>query len=226
MSTFGITPTTGEADQAGALNYALSNIGAGLRVNANTGIVSIPNGNPTNVYEYLYQWVQVAFADDAQGNGISFEPTNKLFYGLLNTDTLTEGTIPSLGSNYTWYDANDAGVSGGFSTDKSLYYYVEGIGRVLWVGGFIASPPVQALPAVQTVFDFYNYVDVTKITWAQVNSISIATVATIAPQSSEPINFELGTITVADAVTWDPATASTTTPYVAFYNGTAWTKLG
>jgi hypothetical protein len=48
----------------------------------------------------------------------------------------------------------------------------------------------------------------------------------ILPQSSEPDGVVLGSITVADAVTWDPATASTTTPYVAFYNGTAWTKLG
>ena len=226
MTTFAVTPTTGAADQAGALNYALSNIGQGLRVNANTGIVSIPFGNSANVYEYLYQWVQVVFADDASGNGISFSPTDKSYYGLLNTNTLTEGTVPSLASNYTWYSAEDAGISGGFSSDKSLYYYVDGVGRVLWVGGLIASPPVQALPAVHTELDLYNYNDVTKITWAQVNSISIATVATITPQSSEPINFELGSITVADAVNWDPATASTTTPYLAFYNGVAWVKLG
>jgi len=48
----------------------------------------------------------------------------------------------------------------------------------------------------------------------------------ILPQSSEPDGVVLGSITVADAVTWDPATASTTTPYVAFYNGTTWVKLG
>lgn len=54
---------------------------------------------------------------------------------------------------------------------------------------------------------------------------SFANVLRLAPLTAEPASPVVGMIAVADGVTWDPATYSNTTPYPAFYNGTAWVAM-
>jgi hypothetical protein len=49
---------------------------------------------------------------------------------------------------------------------------------------------------------------------------------TLDPLTAQPTYYSTGTIAMADAVNWDPATYSTTTPYLAVYNGTTWVALG
>jgi hypothetical protein len=50
---------------------------------------------------------------------------------------------------------------------------------------------------------------------------------TLSPLDALPASYTTGTVAMADAVNWNPATpGSTTTPYVAVFNGATWIKLG
>jgi hypothetical protein len=50
---------------------------------------------------------------------------------------------------------------------------------------------------------------------------------TLSPLDALPAAYTTGTVAMADAVNWNPATpGSTTTPYVAVFNGATWIKLG
>ena len=279
MANFGVTNSTSDIDKTGALNYALHNIGSGFQVNPNTGVVSLPFGDPTVVYEFLFSLVQVAFADDIRGNGLSFLPTNKSFYGLRNTNVLGEGESTNPG-DYTWYDNG-----GSFGTDRTLYYIVIGVGRLQLINGSISSPPVAAhqLP-YNEAFQWYNYIPVTIVTsdasasvlitpttpavtyypalsagptyntvfgdntaYQYVNqdtsfnyvmgetsatnvlsvpNVTINNVLNLTALTAAPATYSTGTITVADRTSWDPAGIGSGEPYVAFYNGTNWVKLG
>jgi hypothetical protein len=61
-----------------------------------------------------------------------------------------------------------------------------------------------------------------------VPNVNIANLLTLKPQTTNPIatSTATGTIAVADNSGWDPAGIAGTTPYVAFYNGVSWVKLG
>jgi len=49
---------------------------------------------------------------------------------------------------------------------------------------------------------------------------------TLTPLAAQPTYYSTGTMAMADAVNWDPAGYSATTPYLALYNGTTWVALG
>jgi hypothetical protein len=167
MATFSINSGMGSGDITGSINYLLANIGQGLRLDIGTGIISLPLSNPATVYEYAFEYVQVAFADDIKGNGISFSPTNKSFYGVRNTPNLEESTVPNPASNYTWYEYNT------FGTTVTLYYLVIGVGRILFIPGLIDPAPINLFPVVQNVGDFYNFIDLHKVTVSYSDQISV-----------------------------------------------------
>lgn len=54
-------------------------------------------------YQYSERFLCVAYADDETGLNFSFDPRNKLFYGLVNTPS---GNPPLTPSSYTWYLAD------------------------------------------------------------------------------------------------------------------------
>lgn len=56
-----------------------------------------------STFQYTEQYLAVAYADNINGGGFSFEPTNKEYYGLANQDNITP---PSTASSYTWYLAD------------------------------------------------------------------------------------------------------------------------
>ena len=56
-----------------------------------------------STYQFVEQYVAVAYADDVIGTGFSFDPTGKTYYGLCNQDNVTP---PSTASSYTWYLAD------------------------------------------------------------------------------------------------------------------------
>lgn len=49
---------------------------------------------------------------------------------------------------------------------------------------------------------------------------------TLLPLAAAPTTFTTGTVAMANAVNWDPAAYSATTPYLTVYNGTNWIALG
>ena len=134
MATFGLTDPNDTQSMMDAVNYAISNLGTGtssgnanvsvtgnvLTGNATTGIISI--NQPYSLISYLYPYIAVRYADDAQGNGISTSPTNKQYFGVWNTQY--SGGAPSP-TDYTWTQA-----TGGFGTTKFLYFITTGGGHI------------------------------------------------------------------------------------------------
>jgi len=65
-------------------------------------------------FQYAERWLAVAYADNATGtSGFSYNPRNKLYFGLYNNATANGGTDPTL---YTWYTVAN------FSTANYLLY--------------------------------------------------------------------------------------------------------
>jgi hypothetical protein len=112
-------PITGNADLDSYLYnlhmYNINDTSTGYSSNTSTGEITDSAGN---VVGYLYQFLNIKYADDTIGTNISNSPTNRLYYGVRNSTSSTESTNPA---DYTWY-----AVSGGFGTTKFLYYSVLG----------------------------------------------------------------------------------------------------
>ena len=285
MSNFGLTDSSSTTDKTRALNYVLQNLGTSFQINANTGLVTLPFGDPTAIYAYVFPYVQVAFADDILGNGLSFLPTDKSFYGVRNTKIIVEGAS-TYKTDYVWYNSYDLGLNTGFGTLFTLYYTVPGPGKLTLIAGLITDGliagynPLPYYPAFQQ----YNYIDVTKataniaasvvvtqdttgtvlgpsvyqlpigytsttdsvtstslfsdasyqfVTYGTTGTNTLAVdnatmnhVLNLTPQSQLPPVYATGTIAVADVTNWDPAGIGSGPPYVAFYNGSTWVKLG
>jgi hypothetical protein len=107
-------PSTSEISEA--INYLLGNFGANISADPNSGEITGPTGN---VIGYLYKYLAVKYADSADGLlNFSNSPTNRLYFGLRNTNDTVESTNPA---DYIWRE-----VAGGFGTTKFLFYKVTG----------------------------------------------------------------------------------------------------
>ena len=99
-----------------AVNYLLANFGANISADPESGEIKGPTGN---VIAYLYQYLAVKYADSADGAvNFSDSPTNRLYYGLRNSEQSVESTNPA---DYIWKK-----VDGGFGTTKFLWYQTGG----------------------------------------------------------------------------------------------------
>ncbi len=126
-------PETGNAELDSylyRLSMLLGQLGI-LETNVETGEIKA-NGV---IQGYLYKYIHIKYADDRIGTNLSNVQTNRLYYGIRNTDETTESTNPAL---YTWYQAS----GGGFSTTKTLYYKVTG-GRQIQFD--VNTAPIDAL---------------------------------------------------------------------------------
>lgn len=88
---------------------------------------------------------------------------------------------------------------------------------------YISSPSVQSTNITATNVISTNVNISSQFTATQAN---ITSFMVLTPLNASPGTVVAGTIAVAHGPSWDPAVYSTTTNYVAFYNGTAWVKLG
>ena len=133
-------PTTLEISDA--INYLLANLTSGFTANQQTGQVFGPGGSVTS---YLYKYLSVKYADSFDGT-VNFvnTPTDRLYYGLRNSDSSIESTNPA---DYVWYK-----VTGGFSTNKFLYYTVTG-GRRIDLIVAMAAPSALWQPESGTAID-------------------------------------------------------------------------
>jgi hypothetical protein len=129
MTTFAVT---GSNELIDAVNYAISNLaGQGLQANIQTGVITAP-GDP-NPVAYLYQWINIRYADNATGtSNFSTSPTNRLYYGVRNSQTSAASANPA---DYIWYQV----AGGGFGTTKYLYYSAIG-GRQIVFAVATTSP--------------------------------------------------------------------------------------
>lgn len=105
-----------------AVNYILANLGAGtppgqypVNNNPSTGFISNTVGT---LIQYQYRYLDVKYADNTAGLNFSDNPYGRLYFGLYNTDTVTESTNPA---QYTWFQ-----VTGGFGATKTLWVVTAG----------------------------------------------------------------------------------------------------
>jgi hypothetical protein len=121
-------PTQAEVSEA--VNYLLSNFTQNVSADPTTGQVMGPTGTTSS---YLYKYISVKYADSFDGTvNFSNTPTNRLYYGLRNSDDNTESTNPA---DYLW----SLVAAGGFSTTKYLYYITTG-GRQIQFAVATSSP--------------------------------------------------------------------------------------
>jgi hypothetical protein len=113
-------PTISEISEA--VNYILANLGTGtppgqypVNNNPSTGFISNVTGT---LIQYQYRYLDVKYADNPAGLNFSDNPYGRLYFGLYNTDTVTESTNPN---QYTWFQ-----VTGGFGATKTLWVVTAG----------------------------------------------------------------------------------------------------
>jgi hypothetical protein len=113
---FALNSDPSQSEISEAINYLLANFGPNLSADPNNGQISGPSGV---VIAYLYQYIAVKYADSFDGTlNFSNSPTNRLYYGLRNTNSSVESTNPA---DYIWFLA-----AGGFGTTKFLFYQTNG----------------------------------------------------------------------------------------------------
>jgi hypothetical protein len=113
---FALTSAPSTSEISEAINYLLGNFGANISADPNSGEITGPTGN---VIGYLYKYLAVKYANSADGLlDFSDSPTNRLYFGLRNTNDTGESTNPT---DYIWKQ-----VAGGFGTTKFLFYQTNG----------------------------------------------------------------------------------------------------
>jgi len=118
------SPITGNEDLDAYLFDLQLQIGEGtsassLTADVNTGEVITTDNN--QVISYLYRYIHIRYADNYNGDGFSTLPTDKSFYGVLNTDSKFDSENPA---DYTWKETT------GFGTTFLLYYKVSSGRRI------------------------------------------------------------------------------------------------
>lgn len=119
---FALDSDPSQSDLSDAINYLLANIGAGIPANAyavsnnpTTGFVSNTIGD---ILQYQYRYLDIKYADNPAGLNFSDNPYGRLYFGVANSDQVTESTNTA---DYTWFAA-----SGGFGINKVLWIAVTG----------------------------------------------------------------------------------------------------
>jgi len=172
-------PSQGEI--AEAVNYLLGNSQLTTSTNVVNGQVTDALGD---VVSYLYKYLYVKYADSFDGTvNFSDTPTSRQYYGLRNNDSATESTNPA---DYIWYQ-----VSGGFSTNKFIFYSVTGGRRINIVVG-LSAPSIlyQADSGAAIDLDRISGSDgsSSRICYAKSTSFALASTPTTY-QTSGPSGF-------------------------------------
>jgi hypothetical protein len=154
MSTFAVTNN----QVLDSVNYLLSNLGQTGNVagnvtiptgtligNTTTGIVT-PFNTGGNAYSYLYQWVNLRYANNATGSsGFSSVPTNSSYFGVFNSALQTASLNPT---DYSWQE-----VAGGFGTTKTIYYSAIGGRQILFAAANAAPNPNYQVSTANVAID-------------------------------------------------------------------------
>jgi hypothetical protein len=128
---FALVANPSPSEVSDAINYLLSNFSNGATIDPVTGQIIAQGGI---IVGYLYKYIAVKYADSADGSvNFSDSPTNRLYFGLRNSDDAAESANYA---DYIWYQA-----AGGFGTTKFLWYQTTG-GRQLQVAVSVSAPDV------------------------------------------------------------------------------------
>lgn len=140
---FALMNEPSQSEISEAINYLLANFGSNIAADPNTGEISGPSGI---VIAYLYRYLAVKYADSFDGS-VNFgdSPTNRLYYGLRNSDDSVESTNFA---DYIWFKV----AGGGFGTTKFLWYQTNGGRQIDFFIG-TAAPSASYLQAPTTSID-------------------------------------------------------------------------
>ena len=140
---FALMNEPSQSEISEAINYLLANFGSNIAADPNTGEISGPSGI---VIAYLYRYLAVKYADSFDGS-VNFgdSPTNRLYYGLRNSDDSAESTNFA---DYIWFKV----AGGGFGTTKFLWYQTNGGRQIDFFIG-TAAPSASYLQAPTTSID-------------------------------------------------------------------------
>lgn len=221
MSTFGLDTTSSTQNIVDAINYAISNLGQGgsanfngnvLTANTGTGQITTTTTNAagysnTSVISYLYQFMDVAYANTATGGGFTSNCRNTQYFGLHNTNSTTIDTNPS---DYIWYQ-----VTGGFGTTKNLWYQTTGGRQVAFFAGN-AAPAPNYIPVPDSTP--LNLDSITSVQNNQIVNVNAYYQANTAPATPSGGTYNFSTFTLTPPSGWSasiPSTNSNTTVYVS-----------
>jgi len=193
-----------------AINYLLNNFTANVYADDVSGQIFGPTGN---VVAYLYKYLAVKYADSFDGTlNFSNSPTNRLYYGLRNSDIVTE---PSSPSDYVWYE-----VTGGFGTTKLFWYSVTG-GRQVQTQISVTKPADGYIEETGPAIDLDN------ITAPSFSSATYV-IYRVANDSSAPTNAESQAALNRNPIENDIATINYNAGSQSIqyrYDGTTWNVL-
>jgi len=193
----------------------------GIAANTNTG--AIYDTSTGVVVSYLYKYIHVRYADDNIGTNISTSETNKLYFGIQNTDSPTAATEPAA---YTWY------LTVGFGTINHLYSIVSGGRQIRWYVG--SSQPIGyiVVPTTPTDLDTITGTGIAGLSSIiaykiQGQSVAAPTFTTSTVGSAVPSGWSLtaGTVSVGQVIWYifGRYNSSTATVDGVLANTTAWT---
>jgi len=208
MANFAIVST---GDSLDALNYVVSNLNnsgnaniSGNVLTANTTTGEITDNATGSVISYLYQDIDVRYADDSAGTiNFSVSPTNRLYYGLRNRAPTTP--VSSNGADYIWYLVS----GGGFSTTKFLFYNTIG-GRQIQ---FSVTTTAPTSLWQQTINNTPIDLDVVSASQAQQLAVfSVFLRSASAPATPTGGSYNFSTLTLTPPAGWAVSIPAGTNP--------------
>ena len=105
-----------------AINYLLANLAPNTPANEytvnNNPTTGFITNTPGDLIQFQYRYLYVKYADNPAGLNFSDNPFSRLYFGILNSDTVTESNDPT---QYTWFQ-----VTGGFGGTKVLWVVTAG----------------------------------------------------------------------------------------------------
>lgn len=200
--TFFLDKNATREELTDAVNYLLANFIQAKTINPNSGEIT---SSTTGISGYLYRYLHIKYADSFNGEvNFSNIPTNRLYYGIYNSDSDSESLEPK---NYLWTE-----VPGGFGTTKNVFYITTG-GRQIQIAVGTTKPDIQWIP------DDGFPIDLDKVTSSVVEDLNpivydksaeIANLTSIVQSIPQP---QLGTLAPVN-IDW--------VPYLGFDTAPAW----
>lgn len=171
--TFALDGSASQDEILAAVNYLLCNLGPSNYSNQQTGEIVNAAGQ---IIGYLYKYIHIKYADSFDGStNFSNTPTNRLYYGIRNSDDITESTNPT---DYVWVK-----VDGGFGTTRFLWYLTIG-------GRQIQFQVAMTQPNTGWTLDGGAAIDLDTIT-AAASSPANFIINRVTNDSSAPTNAEV-----------------------------------
>ncbi len=213
-------PDTGDRQLNLVLEQLASNVGNVTATTANTVVYNTDGSYSAagTILGYRNRWMYVIFSSDGYGTNATPLATNKEYYGISNT---VEEIFPTNELSYSYKQ-----VSGGFGTDKSLYYKTTGGRNIQWQVGTTA--PGGDWVAVPNTATEYVAIDLDTVTVASGASgadgyssyqASIYKTATTTPTTPTGGSYTFSTKTLVTPSGWysNVPSAGTSNVYVSSF---------